>query len=295
MLTERDLVLMKIKALALTFTLALLCSAVVGTRFINPAIANPVSSSVYKGEISAPSKPTITVSSPMNNTRLKTNILSVTLNVSIITTNMQNYQEWISRVYYSSDWLQEDTYVYEYYNPDPNYIRPKITEFYYRLNLTEIPEGVHEITFHAIESGVYCSSLFEYYGFSADDSSVVVFTIDTTPPSVSVLSLENMRFNLSHIPLNFGVNEPFEKASYVLDGQQNVTISGNTTLTGLPNGDHNVTVYATDQTGNVGASETIYFKVDVPEPFPVVPFVAAIVVVAVVAVGLLVYFKKRKH
>jgi hypothetical protein len=288
---------MKIKALALTLIIALLYSAVVGTGFVDPAIANPLwGSSVYKGEVGAPSKPTIIISSPKNNTRLKTNSLSVTLNVSIITTNMQDYQEWISRVYYKSDWLQEDTYVYEYYNPDPNYIRPKITEFYYRLNLTEIPEGVHKITFHAVERGFYCPSLLEYYGFSANDSSVVVFTIDTTPPSISVLSLENRRFNSSDVPLNFGVDEPFEKASYVLDGQQNVTITGNTTLTGLPNGDHNVTIYAIDEAGNTGVSETIYFSIDVPEPFPTAMVVAvSVAIIALVGVGLLVYFKKRKH
>jgi hypothetical protein len=288
--------LLKRTALALTLIMALLYSAVVGTRFVEPAIANPLwGSSAYKGEVDAPSKPTIIISSPKNNTRLKTNSLSVTLNVSIITTNMQNYQEWISRVYYTSDWLQEDTYVYEYRNPDPNYIRPTITEFYYRLNLTEIPEGVHEITFYAVEGGFYCQFL-EYYGFSANDSSVVVFTIDTTPPSVSVLSLENRRFNSSDVPLNFEVDEPFEKASYVSDGQQNVTIAGNTTLTGLPNGDHNVTVYAIDEVGNTGVSETIYFSVDVPEPFPTAMVVAvSVAAIALVSVSLLVYFKKRKH
>ena len=45
--------------------------------------------------------------------------------------------------------------------------------------------------------------------------------------------------------------------------------------------------------GNVGSSETVYFTVDVPESFPVVPVIA--VVAVVVGVGLLVYFKKRKN
>jgi hypothetical protein len=282
---------MKRKVSALMLILPLLFSAVVGIRFVDPAIANPMwGSSVYKGEAGAPSKPTIIISSPMNDTILKTNSLSVTLNVSITTTNMQNYQEWISRVYYKLDWLQEDTYVYAYHNP------PTITEFYYRLNLTEIPEGVHKITFHAVERGFYCPYLLEYYDFSASDSSVVVFTIDTTPPSVSVLSLENRRFNSYDVPLNFEVDEPFEKATYVLDGQQNVTITGNTTLIGLPNGDHNVTIYAIDEAGNTGVSKTTYFSVDVPEPFPTTLIAATCgVAVAIIGIGLLVYFKKRNQ
>jgi hypothetical protein len=68
------------------------------------------------------------------------------------------------------------------------------------------------------------------------------------------------------------------------------------TLAGLPNGEHNLTIYATDTAGNIGSSETMYFTVDVPEPFPTVPVATASVVAAVVVgAGLLVYFKKRKR
>jgi len=53
--------------------------------------------------------------------------------------------------------------------------------------------------------------------------------------------------------LNYTVNEPVSKIFFVLDGQWNVTIAGNTTLAGLSNGVHNVTVYAWDDVGNVGS------------------------------------------
>ena len=73
-----------------------------------------------------------------------------------------------------------------------------------------------------------------------------------------------------------------------------MTVAGNVTLTGLTIGKHNVTVYAWDTAGNVGASETIIFTI--AEPFPAVPVAAASAAsVAVLSVGLLVYFKKRKH
>jgi hypothetical protein len=92
------------------------------------------------------------------------------------------------------------------------------------------------------------------------------------------------------------VNETASKITYCLDGQENVTISGNVTLTELVNGDHTVTVYATDPAGNLGASETIHFTMAEPEPFPVAPVAAtSMASVAVVGVALLVYFKKRKH
>jgi hypothetical protein len=278
------------------FILLLFFSAVAGTQAVNSVRANPYSQAVYKGEISAPSQPTTTIMSPHNNTNYNIENLSIILNVSITKTNSQNYQEWISRVYYKSDWLQDDTFVYEYYNPDPSYIRPKITEFFYRLNFTEIPEGQHHITFYAVETGYYYASLFAYYGFSANSSSVFIFTVDTTPPVVSVSSVENKTYKVCDVPLSFSVNELVSQTSYSLDGQNNVTVAGNTTLTGLSVGEHDVTVYAWDAAGNVGSSETVTFTV-AEEPESSTTLVAGIsgASVAVVCIGLLLYFRKRNR
>jgi hypothetical protein len=81
---------------------------------------------------------------------------------------------------------------------------------------------------------------------------------------------------------------------YSLDSQPKVQITGNTTLTGLSNGAHNLTVYAQDVAGNMGVSETVYFKVEIP--FPITPVaVASAATVAVVGAVLAFYFKKRKH
>ena len=115
---------------------------------------------------------------------------------------------------------------------------------------------------------------------------------DTTPPSISIISPSIQRYNEGNVTLAFSTNEPTSKISYSLDGQDNVTISGNTTLTGLPDGDHNIIVYATDEAGNVGESGTVYFSVEVP--FPTTLIAVSAIIVAVVGGGLLVYFKKRK-
>jgi hypothetical protein len=80
---------------------------------------------------------------------------------------------------------------------------------------------------------------------------------------------------------------------YSLDGDDNVTVAGNATLTGLAYGYHNVTVYAIDKLGNIGTSETVFFTLS--EPFPTTLVVAFVLIVAVVCIGLTVYFKKRKH
>ena len=84
--------------------------------------------------------------------------------------------------------------------------------------------------------------------------------------------------------------------TYSLDGEGNITITGNTTLTGLANGDHNLTICGVDETGNLGTSKTTYFSVEMPEPFPTAFVVAASgASVAFVGVGVLVYFRKRKR
>ena len=135
----------------------------------------------------------------------------------------------------------------------------------------------------------------------------MVFTAcDQSYPKISLVSIENKIYDKSNIPLDFTVNKATSRISYVLDGQSNVTINGNTTLSDLSNGLHNITVYAWDLAGNVGSSETVALTVAEPESSPIVPFtvakpkpfsivlvVASIATVAMVSIGLLVYFKKR--
>ena len=119
---------------------------------------------------------------------------------------------------------------------------------------------------------------------------------DVAPPHISVSSPENKTYTNGNVTLTFSTSEPTSKISYSLDGQDNVTIAGNATLYEVPNGFHNLTVYATDELGNTGASEIVYFRVEVPEPFPTTPVAAASAAsVIVIGVGLLVYFKKRNH
>jgi hypothetical protein len=127
-------------------------------------------------------------------------------------------------------------------------------------------------------------------GYGTPDPSYV---LENTPPKISVLSPVNQKFNESVVPLSFTVDKPVNWTGYSLEGGETVAVVGNVTLEGLANGVHNVTVYARDAFGNVGASETVSFTVDVP--FPVTMVVAPIASVAVVGVGLILYFKRRKR
>ena len=62
------------------------------------------------------------------------------------------------------------------------------------------------------------------------------------------------------------------RARYNLDGQENTTIAGNTTLTGLSEGTHNVVVYANDTSDNMGKSNIVSFNIQLPKP-PVANFI----------------------
>ena len=124
-------------------------------------------------------------------------------------------------------------------------------------------------------------------------SLTVIFTI-ATPPKISILSPLNQTYTESNVPLIFTLDKPVNCTCCSLDGLDNVTIAGNTTLGELLNGSHNLTVYIIDRSGNTGASEKIYFTVEVPEPFPTTLVISSVITVAVVGIGLLVYFKLRK-
>jgi hypothetical protein len=264
----------------------LLFSAVAGTQLLNLGSANPyIRDFVEEREMPAPegTEPLIIlIFSPENYTAYASNNVSLIFNVSM-PESIDFY--WSFQIYYEASWQPNKTYV----------------DYGTTVNLTDIPEGSHCLqvvavakytgytTYQVIKQGIYLTTY--YVSYRLNGSSTVNFTIDL-PPKISILSLGNKTYNTSNVKLDFTVNEPISEVAYSLDGKDNVTITGNTTLTGLSNGVHNVTVYAWDEAGNVGASETICFRVEVP--FPTALVTASTASVAVVGVGLLAYFKKRK-
>lgn len=117
------------------------------------------------------------------------------------------------------------------------------------------------------------------------------------PPKISMISPENTTYATSNVTLTFTIDKPVTWIGYSVDGQEQLPLTQNTTLYDLPEGQHNITVYATDEFESTGASDTIHFTIDLPEPFPTTTLIVAASVASatVVAVGLLFYFKKRKH
>ncbi|HLN46567.1 MAG TPA: hypothetical protein VK209_12750 [Candidatus Sulfotelmatobacter sp.] len=122
-------------------------------------------------------------------------------------------------------------------------------------------------------------------------------SVDATSPVVTVLSPRNILYNSSSVSLTFTLNEQADWMGYSLDGKETVTITGNTTISGLANGLHNLTVHVNDSSGNTGISETLYFPVEIPqEPFPILQIAGILTaIVAVIAVSITLYLKKRER
>ena len=277
-----------------------LFSTVIGIQFLQLGKANP-----YIREYGPPDAhtkpPKISIFAPKNNTAYMDTTIPLTITVSLPESSTASYTN-VLAVYYEADWLEKPVYLYQSkgiediidsYRSDP-----KFHYFRYAGILSGVPSGNHSIVVHAEGGGAYPPKEMRQYLFSIYGSSSVFFTtgipVDTTPPEVAVMPIENRTGNTTDAPLNFTVNEPTSKITYSLDRQENVTIAGNITLTNLPYGEHNITVFATDEVGNTGVSETVIFTVEeLPEPFPTMIVIAPVGSIAFVGVGLLVYFKKR--
>ncbi len=138
-------------------------------------------------------------------------------------------------------------------------------------------------------------------------SYLLKYMQEITPPKISVLAPLNQTYNNSTVHLDFTVDETVNWAGYSLDGQQNVTLTGNgdvlggtilnDTLLNMTSGFHSITIYANNSFGIMGSTGNIGFTVAKQESLPiaVVAAVSGTLAVVVVCAGLLVYFKKHKH
>jgi hypothetical protein len=162
-------------------------------------------------------------------------------------------------------------------------------------SLQNLSEGYHSLTV----IGLYerARGISTKYPAVMNDTKTVYFTIDNgITPSLTNLQIENTTYSQNSLPLNFTVDEKVGWMGYSLDGEANVTFTGNMTLNGLAYGSHGLVVYANDTVGNMGATENVNFTIERPEVFQIAIVAAvSVAVLALVAAGLLVYHKKHKH
>ena len=285
---------MKRKFFASTIILALLFAA--SAFFVGPTQANPVI--VLYNDVSPPGgaqAPIINIYTPLNGSSYPKE-LALTFDVTFPPINGDEALDAITKIYYKGSWETKEITVGEGSHGS------------FSIDLSDIRGGNFSVTIFAVGEGLVDTGedyreengiVYSYHYFDRFEmtgSSTVSFIKDVVPPRITVLSPQNTTYTSSEVELDYTVNEVASEVLYCLDGKQNQTLTDSLTLIGLEEGFHNVTMYAADLAGNAAEPKTLFFNVDLPEPFPVAT-VAAVsgTSVAIIGVGLLVYFKKRKH
>ena len=275
--------MMRIRIQAIPLAIALLSSILFMGSSINLAKANP-----YGEQLEYKALPVITINSPINNSTLFRDNVSLSITVTKPSGWLiywGNARQMLKSISYQLDGKIFGPFMANSYLE---------SAFNYSVDLPNLEIGVHSLKVHADATGwlIEMHSLWQNEVPITATSDTIYFTVEHNLPKVEIMPIKNS--TTSDVPLYISVNDSTSKITYSLDGQENVTVIGNTTLTGLSNGLHNITAYAWDLAGNVGSSETIIFTV--AEPFSVVQIGAAsAAVVALTSVGVLVYIRRRKR
>ena len=236
----------------------------------------------WGGSVSAPEDaipPKIIIYSP-NSTVFTSN--NVSLSFKATTSKGASV---LTDVWYQVAWQKNNTSEYHLNNTSS-------TNFF-NDTLIGMSDGNHTITVFASGAGSFVSeNTFHVYDIVS--SSSVNFTIDSILPTISFATTQNKTYDTVKVVLDFAVNKPVSKILYSLDNSRNVTTNVNTSLilNNLPNGEHNVTIYAVDEYGIISAPSMIYFYIKV---FPTVTIIASVLVVLVVIMAAALFVFHRKH
>jgi hypothetical protein len=276
---------MQMKTLTLTLILMLSFSVVIGLASVSLARANPYSIMVYK------SPPIVSIQSPQNSTAFNVNNFLLNFTVTkpegwLIYGGFSARQVLISFDYELDEAHSNKTYVENDLS----------TPTSYSLQVTNLTEGEHSLKVYAYAFGwtIELHGFWETAEIINGSSNPLMFSVDTKPPQISILPIV---FNdTTKIPLDFSLDEPTSQISYSLDNQPVVLVTGNTTLSNLASGTHNVTVYATDLVGNNANSQTEFFTINEPSLFQdtFTLLVTAAVVAAITVVVIVFYLNKHK-
>lgn len=259
-------------------------------------LANPYMYHLTTDPRAETNPPTICISSPLS-TSYNKDQLNFSYNVSK-PEGGSTLGGFILHVEYTADWLNATVCDYDQ-NKIPQF--PEYQEFSHFL--AGIPEGNHSIIVNATGCGGYADmDTLTWYSFNIVGYAVVNFTVDKSPPKISIPSIDNKSFSSNSIDFEVVTNEQVCEVKYSLDSQLNITLSNDRiTLGNLTNGLHNITVYAQDTAGNFGASDTTVFSINVAEEAElanpqtiIIAAVSGIGAVFILSAGLIIN-KKRKN
>jgi hypothetical protein len=135
-----------------------------------------------------------------------------------------------------------------------------------RVEVTR-PIPIGGLGLYAINPRIYVDLPAHSYVLVTSGAQFFDVTADAVAPILVIRSPEDTTYPTGTIWLNVTPNEDVAWMGYSLDGGLNVTMTEHRALIGATHGAHVVTVYASDTSGNLGAS-TVAFSVTVDVTAP---------------------------
>jgi len=123
-----------------------------------------------------------------------------------------------------------------------------------------------------VDDALYAIGGFDGLNLLAVNERYTPIGYGTVPPKLQVLSPENKTYNSNNVQLTLNVSRSTYWIGYSLDGRANVTVKGDTELSGLAEGAHSIKVSINDTFGNIVSSSAVYFAVDTTPPTIVILF-----------------------
>ena len=92
-------------------------------------------------------------------------------------------------------------------------------------------------------------------------NKIILFTVDTTPPNLSITSPENTTYSNGSIVVAYSISDMSSYTTLIyMDGVTNTSLRNNGSQYSLADGSHNITIVVTDFVGN-SVSKTVLFTV----------------------------------
>lgn len=236
------------KAFMAALTITALLLSLVGVQFVGMSKANPLVN--YNG----PPFPWIRINSPTTQDIYNSTVVPLDLYLFA--------NEWVLNR--SSGKSEYETLLWLNYTLDG--VEHSLTDF--RVLECSIPFTTDaSASIVNLYSGNQPLVVYGQTTYGSNVSTSLVFCVHA-PPLIDNVTVENQTYAKIARPMLFHVNEAASWIGMSLDGEGNLTIYGNCTLTGLSEGNHTMTIFCNDTFGNMVKSDTIFFTITLPSATP---------------------------
>gem|GEM_PF-3315890 len=138
------------------------------------------------------------------------------------------------------------------------------------VNQSASINGEHAINFTSLPDGIYQYNATACDSYQCNSTNTKTIRLDTTPPTINIISPQNASHTSnSELKVNYTVSDIYLDSCWY----SNNTLSANSTLTNCENitsttwaeGQHNITIWTNDSTGNEN-QDSITFTIDLTAP-----------------------------